>query len=109
MTEPSWDALLTGIQAHASATAEHAGDLAGLAEMLRQTSRAVARGTFTPADLARWLDGQASVVEAIAGKEAAGLERITRLVADVRGESLDDTIPIDRGELAEAFTKDDPA
>lgn len=102
MTERRLDALLTGVQAHCSHTAEAAGDLAAMAAAMRQ--RCV-RGVDP--DAARVELGQyADRLETISGQLAAGLERLGRLVGDMRGDELADTVPISRDEIAAANSED---
>lgn len=102
MTEGKWDSLLTGVQAHCSATAEEAGDLAALAIAMRQTADSALTGVLMGKTMRQW----ASTLERLAVQRAAGLERLTRLVGDIRGDTLDDTVPISRDELAAANSED---
>ena len=102
------DTLLTGIL---SAAVEMSGDMAAQAATLRQDALAVASGMMAAKEVVDRLRRRANDLESM----GAGLERVARLAEDARPQrraaetvdSLAETRPIDRDELAAANSEDE--
>lgn len=109
MTELKHDALYAAIHAHRDALVRIAGDVAELGAALNLDSRELfdvlssehrsGAGKFCQVLLRR-----AATAERVAGELASGLERLSRIADDAM---LDDTIPMDRLQMAQTIAKDE--
>lgn len=104
MTEPRLAQLYTGVHAHRDGLARAAGDIASMVGALYQSAADLRKLELEQATLiAGSLAQMAGVAERLAAELASGLERLSRLADD----AMDDTIPIDRFEIARSNAEDD--
>lgn len=97
MSEQRHDELFTAIRAHRDALVRATGDLAVVARSLERLADEMAGARKTV------LGQMASTAERLAVELGSGLERLSRLADGL----MDDTVPMDRHELARANAEDE--